>query len=71
MNNLHSQFLLRRFSFDKMKEDIDSLKEIMTANGKVGKIFFVHLPLLLQFAYLILEEKYHNLDIPLLFLLKD
>ena len=23
MNNLHSQFLLRRFSFDKMKEDID------------------------------------------------
>ena len=25
MNNLHSQFLLRRFSFDKMKEDIDNI----------------------------------------------
>ena len=25
MNNPHSQFLLRRFSFDKMKEDIDNI----------------------------------------------
>ena len=25
MNNLHSQFLLRRFSFDKMKEDVDNI----------------------------------------------
>ena len=25
MNNLHSLFLLRRFSFDKMKEDIDNI----------------------------------------------
>ena len=25
MKNLHSQFLLRRFSFDKMKEDIDNI----------------------------------------------
>ena len=25
MNNLHSQFLLRRFSFDKMKEDINNI----------------------------------------------
>ena len=27
MNNLHSQFLLRRFSFDKMKEDIANLEK--------------------------------------------
>ena len=25
MNNPHSQFLLRRFSFDKMKEDINNI----------------------------------------------